>query len=80
MIIFLPNEIDGLPKLEHALTGLDIKAVLNKIKREKVEVTLPKFKLEKFVDLSEALQKVSFVIRELNRRIMGPFYFLIFYN
>lgn len=61
MLIFLPNEIDGLPSLEQKLPQLNFADVMNGMRPSEVRVTLPKFKLENFFDLNEALQKVSVV-------------------
>jgi serpin B len=60
MVILLPNEIDGLAALEQKLPELDLKEILHRMRREEVEVSLPKFKLEKFIDLNDALKKVGY--------------------
>jgi len=54
MVILLPNEVDGLGKLEMQLTRENLHqwlAELNAAPVEKVELTLPKFKLETGYDL-----------------------------
>jgi len=54
MVILLPNEVDGLGKLEMQLTRANLHqwlAELNAAPVEKVELTLPKFKLETGYDL-----------------------------
>ena len=59
MVIFLPNEIDGLAALEKRLPELSLEDTLKSTKQVKVQVALPKFKLEKHFDLNEVLQLVS---------------------
>lgn len=60
MVIVLPNEIDGLKALEGTLGASNINDILRDLHSAKVRVSLPKFKLEKFIDLSAVLQTVSF--------------------
>lgn len=59
MIIILPNEIEGLSKLQEQITHFNLDDILQDLQLKKVAVTLPKFKLEKFSNLNYVLQKVS---------------------
>jgi serpin B len=62
MILLLPDEIDGLTKLEKSLSyeKLD-KAIsqLRKTRKEEVEVTLPKFKLAEQFSLKDVLSQMG---------------------
>lgn len=55
MVILLPKEIDGLSSLEQQLPSLELSSILEKLKRVRVNVSIPKFKLEKFINLNDAL-------------------------
>lgn len=64
MIIFLPNEVDGLSKLEKSLTYDRLAQALTNLKAtntEEVEVFLPKFKLTNEFSLKEMLTKMGAV-------------------
>lgn len=58
MVILLPKEIDGLSSLEQQLPSLELSSILEKLKRVRVNVSIPKFKLEKFINLNDALGTV----------------------
>lgn len=66
MVIFLPHEIEGLSALEAHLFSTDIRSILGDLSRAKVEVRIPKFKMEKFVDMNESLKKVRIRKRSLS--------------
>ncbi|XP_022245030.1 leukocyte elastase inhibitor A-like isoform X1 [Limulus polyphemus] len=55
MLILLPDEIDGIEKVEKALTPKALSDLLAKLNRQSVQVWLPKFKLENMFSLSKIL-------------------------
>ena len=55
MVVLLPRRHDGLPDLEKALTPAFLAKWLPKIKKHKVLVTLPKFKLASKFELKKPL-------------------------
>ncbi|MDR3254574.1 MAG: serpin family protein [Synergistaceae bacterium] len=59
MIIFLPKERDGLGAIEGklALGGLD--DLRNRVERRRVDVNIPKFRLESSFDLTETLKNLG---------------------
>lgn len=59
MIIILPDEIDGLAELEAKLDSVDLFDELNYLQQPTVTVALPRFKLEKTMDLNDILKSVS---------------------
>nr|AAV91429.1 serpin 2 [Lonomia obliqua] len=60
MIIVLPNEIEGLNGIMQKLAeGYDLMSELNKLYSTKVQVTIPKFKIETEIDLMEILPKIG---------------------
>ncbi|CAB3385437.1 Hypothetical predicted protein [Cloeon dipterum] len=60
MTIILPNKKDGLKELEEKLATADVGELLQPRQHLKVEVYLPKFKIETSLDLVDHLSKVSF--------------------
>lgn len=59
MLIVLPNEIEGLDGvLSKLASGFDLMSEIGKMYRTKVQVTIPKFKIETEIDLTEVLPKV----------------------
>lgn len=58
-IAILPNDVDGLPALEENVRSMNLKRILRKMKRQCVELTLPKFKIEYKIDLQNVLTRVS---------------------
>lgn len=58
MVILLPKEIDGLSSLEQQLPSLELSSILKKLRRVKVNVSIPKFTLENFINLNDALETV----------------------
>lgn len=63
MVILLPYEIDGLPKLEAALTPSKFSDVVAGFESELVDLSLPRFKIEHSVSLKKTLEKMG--VREL---------------
>ncbi|XP_017124343.1 serine protease inhibitor 42Dd [Drosophila elegans] len=59
MMIILPRDIDGLPKLEEKLRQLDMNEVAAKSLMNDVDVTIPKFRIESDIDLIEPLRKLG---------------------
>jgi serpin B len=59
-IIVLPDEIDGINELQEKLKDASIfEAAVQSMYTHKVEVHIPKFKIETKIDLKSVLQKVS---------------------
>ena len=61
MVIFLPNEINGLGKLEEKITHGNVQKSFSLLdaSKEEVEVFLPKFKLTQQFDLNDILSKMG---------------------
>ncbi|KAJ8734736.1 hypothetical protein PYW08_013986 [Mythimna loreyi] len=60
MLVVLPNEIDGLDGvLSKLASGFDLISEVDKMYKTKVQVTLPKFKIETEIDLTELLPKLG---------------------
>ena len=59
MVIILPNEINGLPMVEKKLQGMSIADILNQGYEREVQLQLPKFKIEKKIDLNSVLEKMG---------------------
>ncbi|XP_065369236.1 serine protease inhibitor 42Dd isoform X2 [Calliphora vicina] len=59
MLIILPNEIEGLEKLESKLRGVDLNDITSKMFVKSVDVFLPKFRLEFDINLKEPLNKLG---------------------
>ncbi|XP_026083690.1 leukocyte elastase inhibitor-like isoform X2 [Carassius auratus] len=82
MLIFLPNEIQdkttGLQKLEKALTYEKLMEWTepSKMRRQKVKVSLPRFKLEESYDLNRLLTSMGmedvFNVQKVNLSGMSP--------
>ena len=63
MLIILPNDKEGLEKLETKLKNWDLNQITTKMSVQDVEVFLPKFRIEYNIDLKEPLKQVSFLFR-----------------
>ncbi|XP_073847021.1 uncharacterized protein [Musca autumnalis] len=59
MMIILPNDVEGLDKLEERLKGVDLNEISSKLRTDDVDVFLPKFHIEFDLDLKEPLQKMG---------------------
>ncbi|KAI5632539.1 serpin (serine protease inhibitor) domain-containing protein [Phthorimaea operculella] len=60
MVIILPKKIDGLNGVLQKLAyEVDLTAELRQMQRRKVEVSLPKFKIETTINLNDLLPKVG---------------------
>ncbi|XP_076671483.1 serine protease inhibitor 3/4 isoform X12 [Andrena cerasifolii] len=67
MVIILPNEINGLPMVEKKLQGMSIADILKQGYEREVQLQLPKFKIEKKIDLNSVLEKVYHIILQLHK-------------
>lgn len=59
MIVFLPNKLDGLAGLEQKLSPKSLEKWINSLKKQKVRVQLPRFKLRSGYGLKETLKKLG---------------------
>ena len=59
LLVLLPRKADGLPALEKAMTVAWLDAVTKKLRPEKVNLTLPKFKVETNYDLVPPLKALG---------------------
>ncbi len=59
MVILLPKKVDGIGKLENQLTPALISGVLGRMKEQRVEIFLPRFKLESNFGLKGVLEKMG---------------------
>jgi len=59
MVILLPRQVDGCGELENRLTAALVARVLTQMKQQKVEIFLPRFKLESNLDLSGTLTRMG---------------------
>ncbi|GLG98757.1 Seminal fluid protein HACP059, partial [Gryllus bimaculatus] len=57
MLVLLPDAVDGLPRLEAALSKLEVSTVLAQLHVEEVNVWFPRFSLHTTVPLNGALQE-----------------------
>nr|QHB21601.1 venom serpin 1 [Platymeris rhadamanthus] len=55
MIIILPNKIDGLAEVENKLASSDLSELLRGLHEVEVNVKLPRFKIEKTMELKDIL-------------------------
>lgn len=61
MVVLLPNEIDGLAKLEKELQTFDLKSLTSNMTMKKLDVFLPKFSTSFSVTLNKALSNVRMI-------------------
>jgi serpin B len=59
MLVLLPKDRDGLPELEKQLTAANLGAWLGRLKRQSVEVLLPRFQLTGEAELSGLLKALG---------------------
>ncbi len=58
-VILLPKKVDGLAALESSLASPSVEGWLAKLSRQKVEVALPRFKLEASSELAKTLASMG---------------------
>ena len=61
MVVIAPNRYDGLPNIERKLTSQNIDYWLKKSEKRKVNVYLPKFKLDTYYQIKKTLQAMGMV-------------------
>lgn len=76
MVVFLPDEISGLERLEDSLTAEKLQTWLGSFENTTVEVALPKFRLNQQFELSKVLPQLG--IKDLFRE--GNYILLYFQN
>ncbi len=59
MLVLLPDDDLGLPKLEKVLSPSVLKFAIGSLKSKKVKVWLPRFKLEHRIELGQELEKMG---------------------
>ena len=59
MLLLLPDRIDGLAALEDSLSPEKIRALVSALKPQQVEVTIPRFVLNRGFSLGEILQEMG---------------------
>src|SRR5208282_3727931 len=55
MVVLLPRQVEGYGKLEDGLTPALLSRSLSQMKKERVEIFLPRFKLESSFNLNDTL-------------------------
>lgn len=55
LLVLLPREVDGLANLERTLTAEKLTAWVTRLREQKVQVSLPRFKMESAFNLPESL-------------------------
>lgn len=58
-IIILPNSLVGLPELETKLRNYDLSMIAQHMRPRKVDLTIPKFKIDFEIELSTVFKEVS---------------------
>jgi serpin B len=71
MVILLPKEVGGLGKLEANLTPQFLDGVIKSLRREKVEVVIPKFRFETSYRLRDVLMDMGMRSAFLNADFSG---------
>lgn len=61
MVIFLPNERNGIKNLEKKITNFDFSTYDRAMSKIEVDVSLPKFKIESTIPLKDTLSKVRMI-------------------
>ncbi|XP_053983003.1 ovalbumin-related protein X [Hylaeus volcanicus] len=59
MVIILPNEISGLAEVEKELQNTSVISILNQGSKQKVQLYLPKFKIESSIKLNNVLKNMG---------------------
>jgi serine protease inhibitor len=58
MFILLPDDVEGISDLEAALPDINLASTFKDMQTKKVNVALPKFKVETSLDLKSNLMEV----------------------
>lgn len=66
MSILIPEERDGLAKMEKKLKFFDHKYLRTHVYQKKIELYLPKFKIENTLDLNQSLTDVMYFMIDFN--------------
>ncbi|XP_043264905.1 uncharacterized protein LOC122404748 [Colletes gigas] len=61
MVVILPNEVNGLFEVEKRLEGLNINDILNQGYERELHLYLPKFRIERKIDLNSVLKKLGLI-------------------
>ncbi|XP_076757223.1 serpin B3-like [Xylocopa sonorina] len=61
LVIIIPNEIEGLEQLEGKLQNMKLTEFLNQGQDTPLKLYLPKFRVEKQLDVTPALQKLGLI-------------------
>src|SRR5215831_3083661 len=59
MLVLLPKAVDGLAALESSLTPEGLDAVVGKLGRQRVNLELPRFRLEESFQLADVLRSLG---------------------
>ncbi|XP_065225743.1 serpin B3-like [Planococcus citri] len=59
LLILLPKQIEGLRQLEEKLSEIQFCQIFYHLETRKVNLTLPKFKMEQFTDMKAVLKKLG---------------------
>lgn len=59
MVFVLPIKEDGLQEVEHKLANTSMDSLLSNLREQRVETTIPKFKIEQEMQLKDTLMKVK---------------------
>ena len=59
MVVLLPKEVDGLPKLEKAITVDKLASLMSKLRTVEIVTYMPKFKLETSFGLNSTLETMG---------------------
>ncbi|XP_014251599.1 antichymotrypsin-2-like isoform X3 [Cimex lectularius] len=59
MMIILPNEIDGLKDVEERLKATTLTDIFSKLSNIKLDLHLPRFKIEKTLELTKTLEEMG---------------------
>jgi serine protease inhibitor len=59
MVVLLPNQVDGLADFEKTLTPDNLKSWVGKLRPERVEVALPKFKMTNRFEMNKTLSEMG---------------------
>ncbi|KAJ8932604.1 hypothetical protein NQ318_000807 [Aromia moschata] len=59
LVVILPNERTGIADLKEKLAGGDLTKITGNMRRRKVYVKLPKFRIEQTIDLKEPLTEMG---------------------